>query len=118
MDSLSTVPRLDQNKAVSSTAAALIILLLLMTGAGCRESVRLMSSTPSGAAIFAEKCAVCHTLPILGSMFEQNRGRPPGFVYDALSVGNMRRVGGELDAASRRGDHQKHRFPAARSRHQ
>lgn len=57
---------------------------------------------PDGAAIFAANCAVCHSLPILDSLFEQNRGRPPGFVYDALTVGNMRRMGSPLDDASRR----------------
>lgn len=56
----------------------------------------------SGSAIFADRCAVCHSLPILGSLLEQNRGRPPGFVYDALSEGNMRRMGAQLDVASRR----------------
>ncbi len=55
-----------------------------------------------GAAVFAENCAVCHALPILSSLLEQNRGRPPGFVYDALSAGNMRRMGAALDDASRR----------------
>ncbi|MFO0690853.1 MAG: PQQ-binding-like beta-propeller repeat protein [Myxococcota bacterium] len=57
---------------------------------------------PDGATVFAENCAVCHALPILGSLLEQNRGRPPGFVYDALTVGNMRRMGAPLDDASRR----------------
>ncbi|MEZ4333820.1 MAG: PQQ-binding-like beta-propeller repeat protein [Myxococcota bacterium] len=56
----------------------------------------------SGAEVFAANCAVCHSLPILDSLFEQNRGRPPGFVYDALTRGNMRRVGSTLDEASRR----------------
>lgn len=58
--------------------------------------------SPDGAAVFAENCSVCHSLPILGSLLEQNRGRPPGFVYDALTVGNMRRMGSPLDDASRR----------------
>ncbi len=58
--------------------------------------------TPNGAAVFAANCAVCHSLPVLSSLFEQNRGRPPGFVYDALSHGNMRRVGAGLDDASKR----------------
>lgn len=57
---------------------------------------------PDGAAVFAANCAVCHSLPILSSLFEQNRGRPPGFVYDALAHGNMRRVGAKLDDASKR----------------
>jgi polyvinyl alcohol dehydrogenase (cytochrome) len=55
-----------------------------------------------GAGIFAERCSVCHSLPILASLLEQNRGRPPGFVYDALTRGNMRRVGSGLDEAGRR----------------
>ena len=48
------------------------------------------------------KDAPVRRLPILASLLEQNRGRPPGFVYDALSEGNMRRVGAQLDVASRR----------------
>ena len=59
-------------------------------------------STPNGAAVFAANCAVCHSLPVLASLFEQNRGRPPGFVYDALTHGNMRRMGASLDDASKR----------------
>lgn len=55
-----------------------------------------------GSAVFAERCAVCHSLPILSSLAQQNRGRPPGFVYDAISQGNMRRMGRGLDEASRR----------------
>ncbi len=67
------------------------------------EAARLAAeSNAAGATIFTENCAVCHTLPILQSLFEQNRGRPPGFVYDALTRGNMRRVGSRLDDASRR----------------
>jgi len=57
---------------------------------------------PDGARVFGERCAVCHGLPILSSLFEQNRGRPPGFVVDVLTVGNMRRQGSGLDEASRR----------------
>jgi polyvinyl alcohol dehydrogenase (cytochrome) len=57
---------------------------------------------PDGATVFAANCAVCHTLPILSSMWEQNRGRAPGFVVDALSHGNMRRMGSSLDGPSRR----------------
>ncbi|MEZ4279028.1 MAG: PQQ-binding-like beta-propeller repeat protein [Myxococcota bacterium] len=57
---------------------------------------------PVGAAVFAANCSVCHSLPILSSLLEQNRGRPPGFVYDALTEGNMRRMGAPLDEASRR----------------
>lgn len=60
------------------------------------------SAAPEGAAVFAANCSVCHSLPILSSLLEQNRGRPPGFVYDALTHGNMRRMGAPLDEASRR----------------
>lgn len=64
------------------------------------------SATPPaaslGATVFAERCAACHSLPILSSLLEQNRGRPPGFVVDALTDGNMRRMGAGLDPASRR----------------
>ena len=78
------------------------LLLALLTLYGCSESRRATETRPSGAEIFAENCSVCHSLPILASLLEQNRGRPPGFVYDALTEGNMRRVGGSLDEASRR----------------
>ncbi|MBK7951370.1 MAG: PQQ-binding-like beta-propeller repeat protein [Deltaproteobacteria bacterium] len=70
--------------------------------AGSTSAARSSAPTPDGAAVFAEHCSVCHSLPILGSLLEQNRGRPPGFVYDALTVGNMRRMGSPLDDASRR----------------
>ncbi len=60
------------------------------------------SAAPVGAAVFAANCSVCHSLPILSSLLEQNRGRPPGFVYDALTHGNMRRMGAPLGEASRR----------------
>ncbi|MBY0399863.1 PQQ-binding-like beta-propeller repeat protein [Myxococcota bacterium] len=65
-------------------------------------SAQSAAPVPDGAAVFAANCSVCHSLPILGSLFEQNRGRPPGFVYDALTAGNMRRMGSPLDEASRR----------------
>lgn len=79
-----------------------IALALLALGTGCSERARTPGAAPDGARIFAERCSVCHSLPILASLFEQNRGRPPGFVFDALSEGNMRRVGSRLDVAERR----------------
>ena len=79
---------------------AVVASLVVLLGCAAPEPARV--AQPDGAAIFAEKCAVCHALPVLGSLRAQNRGRPPGFVYDALTHGNMRRVGGELDDASRR----------------
>jgi len=81
-------------------AAACLLALLL--GTGCAESRHAATSVPSGAVVFAESCAVCHGLPILSSLLEQNQGRPPGFVVDALREGNMRRMGSTLDDASRR----------------
>jgi polyvinyl alcohol dehydrogenase (cytochrome) len=89
-------------RAMRFRFGVLVALALLTLGTGCAESQPSADATPSGAIVFAENCAVCHSLPILSSMFEQNRGRPPGFVYDALAAGNMRRVGGQLDVASRR----------------
>lgn len=56
----------------------------------------------SGAQVFAENCAVCHTLPLMAYQIPQMLGRPPGFVYDAISEGPMRRIGARLDEASRR----------------
>jgi polyvinyl alcohol dehydrogenase (cytochrome) len=88
--------------------------LLLFTATSCSQRDRAPHSSAEGglermsdvsavgAEVFVANCAVCHTLPILNSLFEQNRGRPPGFVYDALTVGNMRRMGEPLDDASRR----------------
>lgn len=90
----------DAQRYLSAAAAACLLLLCL--GAGCSESRRASTSGPSGAVVFADNCAVCHSLPILSSLLEQNQGRPPGFVYDALSEGNMRRMGAPLDVASRR----------------
>lgn len=89
-----------------ATSILLILVFLSLLGAGCaeskRESTQAAASQPNGAQVFAENCAACHALPILSSMFEQNRGRPPGFVFDALTHGNMRRMGAGLDVASRR----------------
>lgn len=72
------------------------------SGLGCADPMPTRDDAPVGAMVFAENCAVCHSLPILDSLLEQNRGRPPGFVYDALTHGNMRRMGAKLDEASRR----------------
>lgn len=83
---------------------AFIAFISLVAAGGCADRLKVVEAEniPSGEAVFAENCAVCHTLPILSSMFEQNRGRPPGFVYDAISRGNMRRMGAGLDEPSRR----------------
>lgn len=66
------------------------------------RSASSATSPPDGEVLFATNCAICHALPILDSLRRQNRGRAPGFVVDALSVGNMRRMGKPLDEASRR----------------
>ena len=81
--------------------AGLPLCATVLIIAGCAEPAPPVPP-PSGAQVFAENCSVCHSLPVLASLLEQNRGRPPGFVYDALSHGNMRRVGSGLDEASRR----------------
>jgi polyvinyl alcohol dehydrogenase (cytochrome) len=81
---------------------SLLSALLVLVASGCADGSRSADADSAGAEIFAERCAVCHALPILESLFEQNRGRPPGFVYDALTRGNMRRVGAGLDDAGRR----------------
>ena len=83
------------------------VLALVLFVPGCSRRVegpqgKVSAEFSKGAAVFAENCAVCHSLPILDSLLEQNRGRAPGFVYDALSEGNMRRMGAGLDDASRR----------------
>ena len=78
--------------------AALLALL------ACAEAERPVAtaSTPSGGRVFADHCAACHALPLMAYQVPQMRGRPPGFVYDALSEGAMRRMGAPLDEASRR----------------
>lgn len=81
---------------------ALVALVSLAAGGGCSEARRSARETPSGAALYAEHCATCHSLPIMTYMLPQMKGRPPGFVYDAISVGAMRRMGAELDEPSRR----------------
>ena len=90
----------------ASTARSVLQRLILALGVlfaiACAEPQPTSSPTPSGDLVFAENCAVCHSLPILSSLFEQNRGRSPGFAYDALTEGNMRRVGSQLDEPSRR----------------
>lgn len=96
--------------ALAGVAAMLVVAACVDRGttppsvvdASASASATAMAPVPDGAAVFAANCAVCHSLPILDSLFEQNRGRPPGFVYDALTVGNMRRMGSPLDDASRR----------------
>jgi polyvinyl alcohol dehydrogenase (cytochrome) len=97
-----TPVRIAESERTIRAAVILFACAVLVTLVGCSESRRSASATPSGSDVFAENCAVCHALPILDSLFEQNRGRPPGFVYDVLTEGNMRRVGGQLDEASRR----------------
>ena len=77
-------------------------LFSLALALACADPKPVQNAAPDGAVVFATNCAVCHALPILSSLFEQNRGRPPGFVYDALTHGNMRRIGRGLDDASRR----------------
>lgn len=102
--------------AVSTTgrarrAARGLAVLLLLALVGCVDTSPVPSTARAeataataerGAEVFAERCSVCHSLPILASLLEQNRGRPPGFVYDALTRGNMRRMGSALDEADRR----------------
>ena len=82
---------------VSSTVLALLL--------GCADAPREESEAPpplSGGQVFADNCAVCHALPLMAYQFPQMKGRPPGFVYDALTEGPMRRIGRRLDAPSRR----------------
>lgn len=94
--------RVRRTGSAGRRASTLIVLLAIMLWSGCTDSRPPASEAPSGAEVFAANCAVCHSLPILGSMLEQNQGRPPGFVFDAITEGNMRRMGASLDGASRR----------------
>lgn len=90
------------------TAGLLALLFGFMLACAVPSTPSDVNGSPTpldaalGATVFAERCAVCHSLPILSSLLEQNRGRPPGFVVDALTDGNMRRMGAGLDPASRR----------------
>lgn len=84
---------------------SIVSWILLASISGCADSTRVgieASSPPSGGQVFADNCAVCHALPLMAYQFPQMRGRPPGFVYDALTDGPMRRIGRGLDEASRR----------------
>ncbi len=101
-DTIAT-PRGRRATLVERTFCGVAIGALLLAVA-CVDRMRLSEEATAsrGAEVFAERCSVCHSLPILGSLLEQNRGRPPGFVYDALTQGNMRRVGAGLDETDRR----------------
>ncbi len=105
-------PASPVGRSASLRARAFALVVLGLLGA-CAErsappappaeaSASAAAPNDLGAAVFAANCSVCHGLPILASLLEQNRGRPPGFVYDALSEGNMRRMGAPLDEARRR----------------
>lgn len=82
-----------------------LLLLAALIHAGCADtSPGAAASAPavSGGAVFAENCAVCHALPLMVYQVPQMQGRPPGFVYDAITEGPMRRIGAKLDEESRR----------------
>lgn len=85
--------------------ALFVSLALLVTLIGCadapRDGVRNEPET-DGARVYAENCAVCHSLPLMGYLVPQILGRPPGYVYDVVTEGPMRGFGGRLDDASRR----------------
>ena len=84
--------------------ANIVLSILLFVGLACADSTRDALEgppDPSGAQVFADNCAACHTLPLMAYQFPQMKGRPPGFVYDALTTGPMRRIGRNLDEASR-----------------
>ncbi|MBW2498797.1 MAG: PQQ-binding-like beta-propeller repeat protein [Deltaproteobacteria bacterium] len=82
------------------TPAFVAGLLVLVTG--CADSGPAAEERPSGEALFAENCAVCHSLPLITYLFDDLSSKPPGYVYDAISEGSMRRVGSRLDEHSRR----------------
>ena len=85
-----------------ATALAASFLSLLLACADAKRPLEQVRSTPSGGQVFADNCAVCHALPLMAYQFPQMKGRPPGFVYDALTTGAMRRIGRTLDEESRR----------------
>jgi polyvinyl alcohol dehydrogenase (cytochrome) len=80
---------------------ALVVGLIALI-AGCADSRRAAEDPPSGEALFAENCAVCHSLPLITYLFDDLSAKSPGYVYDAISEGSMRRVGSRLDERSRR----------------
>lgn len=84
--------------------ANIVLSIFFFVGLACADSTRDALEAPpdpSGAQVFADNCAVCHALPLMAYQFPQMKGRPPGFVYDALTTGPMRRIGRNLDEASR-----------------
>ena len=85
-----------------ATALAASFLSLLLACADAKRPLEQVRTTPSGGQVFADNCAVCHALPLMAYQFPQMKGRPPGFVYDALTTGAMRRIGRTLDEESRR----------------
>ena len=85
-----------------ATALAASFLSLLLACADAKRPLEQVHTTPSGGQVFADNCAVCHALPLMAYQFPQMKGRPPGFVYDALTTGAMRRIGRKLDEESRR----------------
>ncbi len=85
--------------------SASVLPLLFAVALSCAEptpEVPNASAAPPGGQVFADNCAVCHALPLMAYQFPQMKGRPPGFVYDAVTTGPMRRMGRDLDEASRR----------------
>jgi polyvinyl alcohol dehydrogenase (cytochrome) len=94
--------RVQSRRVALASIACSVALATAACSMGHRSEPSDASAQSLGAAVFAEHCAVCHSQPLMAYMLPQMRGRPPGFVYDALSAGPMRRVGQQLDEVRRR----------------
>ena len=93
---------MESTRSVGSTKQVFAGIVACLILAGCSATSPPAAEAPSGAAVFGEHCATCHALPLMTYMIPQMKGRPPGFVYDAVTEGPMRRIGAGLDDASRR----------------
>jgi len=98
-------PRHHSAMPIQVLRALVVSFSLIAILLGCADGMEPTApSAPavSGEQVFADNCAVCHALPLMAYQVPQITGRPPGFVYDALTEGAMRRVGARLDEPSRR----------------
>jgi len=89
-------------KAPRALVVPFSLIAMFLGCADGMEPAAPIEPAVSGEQVFADNCAVCHALPLMAYQIPQIKGRPPGFVYDALTTGAMRRVGARLGEPSRR----------------